>query len=139
MLWQWGCYGFDSYLGPFWVMGRYKKDPYLPMEEIFAIQRGVNKKTLDLLQFLVNILPPKNCSPQKITFSTIYYFSVTYSHHTFSISLAHQQPKCQDSHFCIKVRLIFSLICLRHSFQLQQITLRPLILLIRPIISDKLF
>ena len=122
-------------------MGRYKKDPYLPMEEIFAIQRGVNKKTLDLLQFLVNILPPKNCSPQKITFSTIYYFSVTYSHHTltFSISLAHQQPKCQDSHFCIKVRLIFSLICLRHSFQLQQITLRPLILLIRPIISDKLF
>ena len=90
MLWQWGCYGFDSYLGPFWVMGRYKKDPYLPMEEIFAIQRGVNKKTLDLLQFLVNILPPKNCSPQKITFSTIYYFSVTYSHHTltFSISLS---------------------------------------------------
>ena len=69
-------------------MGRYKKDPYLPMEEIFAIRRGVNKKTLDLLQFLVNILPPKNCSPQKITFSTVYYFSVTLTILSLSLSLS---------------------------------------------------
>ena len=93
----------------------------------------------------VNIPPPKNCGPLKITFSTVYYFSVTHSHRILSLFLsrlapllAHQPPKCQDSHFYINVWLMIQLDSLASQFPIIIITnnFTPLNTIIsRPVVS----
>ena len=86
----------------------------------------------------MNIPPPKNHVFHRLIFRCHSPSPSPYSLTPSRSSPCSSTLKCKDYHFYIKVRLIFSLIRLRHSFQLQHITLHPLIPLIRPVVPNNI-